>query len=125
MVASPPCIAIVDDDEAVGRALRRLLRSAGFEVTIYISGEEFLDALADASPDAVVLDLQMPVVDGFYVQKQLHDRRADLPVLILTGYSSVDAREAALSGGAVGYFTKPVDGERLIEALHKALQLGT
>ena len=66
-----PLVAVVDDEESVGKALNRLLRSAALNVETFASGAEFLKSLEDQTPDCVVLDLQMPHMDGFEVQTQL------------------------------------------------------
>jgi FixJ family two-component response regulator len=73
-------VAVGDDEKSVGRPLDRLLRSAGFNVERFESGSEFLRSLQDHTPDYVVLDLQMPEVDGFQVQSRLV--QTSVPVLI-------------------------------------------
>ena len=81
-----PLIAVVDDDKSVGKALNRLLRSAGLNVETFGSGAEFLKSLQNHSPDCVVLDLQMPQVDGFEVQSRLAQTGVHLPVIAITGF---------------------------------------
>ena len=83
MATKTPRIAVVDDDPFVLRGLRRLLRSAGFEVDTYASGAAFLNAGGDDEPDCVVLDLHMPQTTGFEVQAQLVKRGRSTPVRVM------------------------------------------
>ena len=121
MTKLAPLIAIVDDDESVGRALRRLLKSAGYDVATYTSGDDFLCALDRMPPSCVLLDLHMPIADGFWVQKRLAELHSEAPVIILTGHDTAAARDATMQGGAAAFFTKPVDGQKLIDAIDRVL----
>jgi two-component system response regulator FixJ len=114
-------IAVVDDDPFVLRGLRRLLRSAGFDVDTYVSGAAFLNAGGDDEPDCVVLDLHMPQTAGFEVQAQLVKRGRSTPVIVITGGDNPEAQSRALRLGAKGYFGKPVDGEALLETIYAAI----
>lgn len=110
-------IAIVDDDAGVLRGLRRLLRSANFEVEAYSSGSEFLMAERDSELDCVVLDLHMPQTTGFDVQAQLSKRGSSVPVIIITGDDTPDTRARSLSLGAKHYLCKPIDETALLAAI--------
>ncbi len=114
-------VAVVDDDEAVRRALSRLVRSLGFEVEAFESGQAFLDALPARRPDCVVLDLHMPNVSGFEVQARMAKAGLRVPVIVITGHDSPEAEARALSGGASAYLRKPLDGQVLREAIHAAV----
>ena len=81
-------IAIVDDEEPVRRALRRLIRSAGLDAEIFAGGAEFIQSLAHRAPDCVVLDLHMPGVSGFDVQCHLAQLPVRIPVVAITGRDS-------------------------------------
>ena len=116
-----PLIAVVDDDKSVGKALNRLLRSAGLNVETFASGVEFLKSLQNHSPDCVVLDLQMPQVDGFEVQSRLAQRGAHLPVIAMTGWDIPGACERATERGAKAYLHKPVDEKALLDAIAIAI----
>jgi len=85
-------IAIVEDEEPIRKALRRLLRSAGMDVKSFPSGVEFLESLTTQWPDCVVLDLHMPVMNGFEVQARLAELRVSVPVVIITGHDSDETR---------------------------------
>jgi len=115
-------IAVVDDEESVRKALGRLIRSAGFSVETYASGVEFMQSLQRRRPDCVVLDLRMPLVNGFDVQGALVRSGAGVPVVIITGDDSPSSRERTLRQGAHAYLRKPVDDAMLIDAIHTAVQ---
>jgi len=117
-----PLIAIVDDEEPIRKALRRLLRSAGMDVNSFPSGVEFLESLTTEWPDCVVLDLHMPVMNGFEVQAQLEDLRVSVPVVIITGHDSDETRALALAGFPVAYLRKPVNDQLLLDAIALALR---
>ncbi len=130
MTRTKSLIAIVEDEEPVRKALRRLLRSAGMEVNSFPSGVEFIESLTTQWPDCVVLDLHMPVMNGFEVQAWLADLRVSVPVVIITGHDSDETRALALAGFPVAYLRKPVNDELLLDAIALALrrsqpQLGT
>ena len=120
-----PVIAIVDDDPMVCRGLARLLWARGYDAVTYGSGHEFIDALGGTPAldvDCVVLDMQMPRMDGLEVQRRLTLLRPGLPVLFVSGRSGRATREAALHAGAIAFFTKPLHDEiedfvRVLEAI--------
>jgi len=114
-------LAVVDDDDDVRVALRRLVSSAGFAVETYASGAEFLHSVDDHEPDCVVLDLHMPAMSGFEVQGVLAQRHAGVPVVIITGHDTPEARTRALGLGAKAYLCKPVDDEALLSAIGAAI----
>jgi FixJ family two-component response regulator len=116
---SRPLIAVVDDEEPIRKALRRLLASAGLDVETFPSGTAFLESLLDHQPDCVVLDLHMPLVSGFEVQARL--AASGMPVVILTGHDSDETRDRALAGRPVAYLRKPVNDQTLLDAIELAL----
>jgi CheY-like chemotaxis protein len=112
-------IAVVDDYEAIRKALSRLLRAYGLDSVTFSSGPEFLDSLAARRPDCALVDLDMPEMNGFEVQARLAP--SGIPVILLTGNDSDAKRTRALAGGAVAYFAKPVNAEPLLDAIYLAL----
>lgn len=114
-------VTIVDDEESVRRALGRLLVAAGFDVQTFASGPDFLASLARIPPQVVVLDLRMPHMSGFDVQNALIEAQCDVPVVIITGDDSPDARQQTLGRGAKAYLRKPVDETMLLDAIHNAI----
>jgi FixJ family two-component response regulator len=113
-------IAVVDDDESVRKALKRLLRAANLDATTFASGRDFLNSLAAQLPDCVVLDLHMPGMSGMDVQQQLAGSGLRLPVVIITGHDEPETRSRCLSAGAAAYLRKPLDDETLLDAIHRA-----
>jgi FixJ family two-component response regulator len=101
--------------------LTRLLRSGGLDVESFPSGSEFLESLPAHRPDCVVLDLHMPVVNGFDVQARLVE--FGVPVVIITGHDSDETRARALAGRPAAYLRKPVNDQVLLDAIELALGL--
>lgn len=100
-------ILVVDDDPAVGAALERALRLDGYEVTTAKDGVAALESLALAPPDAIVLDIGLPVVDGLEVTRRMRAAGDDTPVLMLTARDAVQDRVQGLDAGADDYVVKP------------------
>lgn len=119
-----PTAAVVDDEESVGRAIKRLLRSVGMEADVFTSGDAFLDKLSSVPPyrpGCVILDVQMPGTNGLEVQRRLAG--TSIRVIIITAYDDVAVREQALAAGAAGYLRKPFNGSVLIRTVQIALGL--
>jgi FixJ family two-component response regulator len=120
-----PLVAVVDDEEPVRTALMRLMRSAGLSVQTFGSGADFLQSLEIRLPDCVVLDLQMPHMDGFNMQTHLARKCAALPVIIVTGHDFPKARERAMASGASAFLHKPVHDLTLLDAISAATACAT
>jgi FixJ family two-component response regulator len=114
-------VAIVDDEEAVRRAFKRLIVSSGLDAETFASGAEFLQSLADRRPDCLVLDLHMMGVSGFDVQARLAEAKDPLPIVIITGRDSPEIRKRVMDVGPAGYLRKPVDDRVLLEAVTGAI----
>lgn len=121
MGTDAPLLAVVDDDADVRCALNRLVASAGFAVETYASGAEFLHAIEGHEPDCLVLDLHMPDMSGFDVQNALALGHAAVPVVIITGHDTPEARTRAMQLGAKAYLSKPVNDLALLAAIDAAL----
>ncbi len=115
-------VAIVDDEEAVRRALGRLLRALQMEVSVYASGEEFLHSLRTARPDCVVLDFQMPGLTGRDVQRAIAMARLHVPVIMVTAHDHPALREQCLAEGAIAWLPKPLRRDNLLAAIELALR---
>jgi FixJ family two-component response regulator len=123
--AGKPLIAIVDDDDSVCRALRRLVRSLAMDGETFSSGQQFIDflkAVPSFSPDCLILDVQMPGMNGLDVQNRLTTDGNKVPVIFITAHDEVGIREKALTGGAIAFLRKPFDDELLIKTLGEALK---
>jgi FixJ family two-component response regulator len=121
----PTIIAIVDDDEFVCRALKRLVRSLGMTAETYVNGAEFMELIADTPwfrPDCVVLDAQMPGMSGLEVQAGiLRLARGAIPIIFITAHDDRVIRAQALAAGAVAFLRKPFDDALFIRTLDAAL----
>jgi FixJ family two-component response regulator len=113
-------IAVVDDDESVLKALKRLLRAANLDADTFASGREFLDSLPAQVPDCIVLDLHMPGMNGLDIQRQLARGALRVPIVVITGHDEPQTRAQCLSAGAAAYLRKPLDDEALLDAIHRA-----
>jgi FixJ family two-component response regulator len=116
-----PFIAVVDDEACVSKALKRLLRTAGFGAEAFASGGAFLNWLQRETPDCIVLDLHLPQVDGFVVQARLAQQGVRVPVIVITGRDNPETRQRAMAGGAAAYLAKPLEAEALLEAIAVAI----
>jgi two-component system response regulator MprA len=115
-------VLVVDDDQAVRESLRRSLAFNGYEVELAGDGFEALDAIRASRPDAVVLDLMMPRLDGLETCRRLRSAGEDLPVLMLTARDAVSDRVAGLEVGADDYLPKPFALEELLARLRALLR---
>lgn len=115
-------ILVVDDDRAVRESLRRSLSFNGYSVELAQDGVEALEAIAGDRPDAVVLDVMMPRLDGLEVCRQLRSTGDDLPILVLTARDSVSERVAGLDAGADDYLPKPFALEELLARMRALLR---
>jgi len=95
-----PFIAVVDDEEPIRKALKRLLRAAGLEAEGYASGQAFLDGAAARRPDCVLLDLHMPSMSGEQVLSQIRKMSGRPPVVVITAHDTPETREQLLAGEA-------------------------
>jgi two-component system response regulator MprA len=121
----PMRVLIVDDDRAVREALRRALALAGYDAAIAEGGQQGLTEIATTPPDAVVLDIGMPDVDGLEVCRRLRDTGNRVPVLMLTARDAVEDRIEGLDAGADDYLVKPFDVGELKARLRALLRRST
>ena len=115
-------ILVVDDDLAVCRSIDRALRLEGYEVATVATGHEALEAVAQNSPDALVLDLQLPDLDGLQVCRRIREAGNDTPILMLTARHGIDDRVQGLDAGADDYLVKPFALEELLARLRALLR---
>jgi two-component system, OmpR family, response regulator MprA len=114
-------VLVVEDDPDIGDVVRRSLRREGYDVRLASDGSEALDEAAVFEPDAVVLDLGLPKVDGIEVSRRLR-ADGDVPILMLTARDSVDSRVEGLDSGADDYLVKPFDLQELLARLRALLR---
>lgn len=115
----------MDDDDSVCRAIRRLVRSLGMDAETFHSGQALLDLLESMPsfrPDSVILDVQMPEMNGLDVQARLAASGRPLPVIFITAHDEVGIREKALAAGAVAFLRKPFNDQLFLRTLQEALK---
>jgi two-component system response regulator MprA len=115
-------ILVVDDESAVREAIERALRLDGYDVAVAGDGREALEALEERAPDAVVLDVLMPRIDGLELCRRLRGRGDRTPVLMLTARDAVADRVAGLDAGADDYLVKPFALEELLARVRALLR---
>ena len=118
MAEASTSIAVVDDDPAVLKALSRLLRSHAFRARTYGSGQEFLAALPAGLPDCLIIDLQMPEMNGLELQQHLVSNGVKIPTILITAHADVALRDQT---GLVASLRKPLQEKALFDAIDKAV----
>jgi len=111
---------VVDDDESIRWVLERSLARDGMRVESYPGAAELLDALNDDTPDVLISDIRMPGVNGLELMERVHRSKPDLPVIIMTAHSDLDAAVAAYKGGAFEYLPKPFDVDGVASLVRRA-----
>ena len=114
-------IFIIDDDESVRRALRRLMASVGLKVETFATAEEFLQAPARPAPGCLILDVHLPGLSGLDLQKRLKAEGRSLHIVFITAYGEDQVRELAMRGGAIAFLQKPFEEQALLDAVGRAL----
>ena len=115
-------VCIVDDDHSVRRALRRVIRFAGFPAETFASAEHFLSSPSLARTACLVLDIHLNGgMSGFELQARLTADRVVIPIIFITAHDDVSLRERAKRSGAAAYLCKPFDDELLLDAIRGAV----
>ncbi len=117
-----PTVFVVDDYAPVRSAVSRLLRAAGFAVVAFGSPQEFLTQYDPHTPGCLVLDLDMPAVNGLELQRILATKDSALPIIFLTGHGDVPKSVQAMKHGASDFLTKPVNDRELLAAVRTAIE---
>jgi FixJ family two-component response regulator len=121
-VLSLGAISVVDDDESVRTSTEALLRSIGYEVKTFASAELFLESGALGETECLVLDVQMPGIDGLELQRRLNEARSGVPIIFITATEKRTHRQRAIEAGAVDFFRKPLDAKAFLAAIQSVLR---
>ena len=116
-MTEPRLIHLVDDDEAIRRSAGFMLKTSGFRVQTYESGDHLLKSAASLEPGCILLDIRMPGMDGLEVQQALKEKGVGLPVVIMTGHGDVTLAVQAMKAGAVDFIEKPFEKAVLLGAI--------
>jgi two-component system response regulator FixJ len=120
-MAQKALVYVIDDDEAMRDSLQFLLGSSGFDVTLFETAQNFLDALPELAFGCVVCDVHMPGIDGIELLKRMKASRSSFPILIMTGHGDVPMAVEAMKLGALDFLEKPFEDDRLTTMIESAI----
>jgi len=121
MTAPTPVVFVIDDDESVRRGLKRLLRSANYESEVFKSASDFLARPPHSGPACVIVDVQMPGINGIDFQQALIQRRREEQLVFITGYGNIPMCARVMKAGAVDFLLKPFKTRELLKCVEQAL----
>jgi FixJ family two-component response regulator len=118
---SKPIVFVVDDDTGIREALASLIGSIGLRVECFASSQEFLRGRNGDSPSCLVLDVRMPGLSGFELQRELERVQRSIPIIYITAHGDIPMAVQAMKAGAIDFLSKPFRDEDLLDAIRKAL----
>src|SRR6516225_1054807 len=121
MTESVSQVYVLDDDVSVREAVGGLIRSDGLCVKTFASAQETLASLRKELPSCLVLDIQLPDINGLELQRELASKDIQMPIIFLTGHGDIPMSVRAIKAGALEFLTKPFDDEYLLEAIRQAI----
>jgi FixJ family two-component response regulator len=116
-------ISVVDDDESIRRTTTLLIESFGFQAATFESAETFLNSSHLHDTSCLIVDVQMPGMNGLQLQSHLAAAGCGIPIIFITAYESNDARQRAMQAGAVAFMGKPFSDEQLFQTIRLALRV--
>jgi FixJ family two-component response regulator len=117
-------VYVVDDDESIRRALKRLLRSCGYHAVTFGSAEEFMEATSCQGEGCLVLDIRLPGMTGLDLQEKLSSSGSKYAVILMTAHDNPQWQERAKKAGAIAYLRKPFGDQSLLDAIRFAGEIG-
>jgi FixJ family two-component response regulator len=120
MSSSDPIVFIVDDDSRICEALHELLASAGLYAATFSSASEYMEFAKPDAPACLILDVQLPDINGLDLQRRIADGEHP-PIIFITGYGDIPSSVRAIKAGAIDFLTKPFRGQELLDSIHLAL----
>ena len=123
MPKSKPLISVVDDDEAMREALRRLMKSLGYTAEAFASAEDFLSSRQIPGTSCLIADVQMPGMTGLELYHHLVAAGKTIPTILITAYPDDSMRERALGDGVICYLSKPFDENDLLACIHSSITI--
>lgn len=121
MTTPTPFVFVIDDDESVRKGLKRLLRSANYESEVFKSASDFLARPPHSGPACVIVDVQMPGINGIDFQQALIQRRREEQLVFITGYGNIPMCARVMKAGAVDFLPKPFKSRELLKCVEDAL----
>jgi FixJ family two-component response regulator len=122
MPEDPPTVFVVDDDISIRESLEALIRSAGWKPATFASARAFLAREEAAGPSCLVLDVNLPDLNGLDLQARISPDRGTMPIIFITGYGDVPMTVRAMKAGAVEFLTKPFAPDTLLDAIAEAVE---
>jgi FixJ family two-component response regulator len=116
-----PTVFVVDDDVSVRESLELLIMHGGWKAEIFASAHEFLQRPPLGTPSCLILDVNLPDLNGLELQERISRSRPGMPIIFITGYGDVPMTVKAMKAGAVEFLTKPYDDEELVNAIRRAI----
>jgi FixJ family two-component response regulator len=122
-MATPEAVVfVVDDDASIREALESLVRSTGLDVYTFASAQDFLGCRRAEMPGCLILDVQLPDLNGLDLQKRLAEMKVEVPIVFLSGHGDIPTSVRAMKAGAVEFLTKPFNDEALSDAIQEAIK---
>ena len=115
-------VSVVDDDESMCRMLSRGIQAAGFDVAVFNSAEEFLDSGNPSNSGCLVLDVDLPGMNGIELQQHLNESGTDISIIFMSGHADERMKKRALEAGAAGFFSKPLSINTLVATIRTLQQ---
>jgi len=125
MTSAQPLVFVIDDDESVRKGLKRLLRSADYESEIFKSAADFLGRTPHPGPTCLIVDVQMPGLNGLEFQEALIQRRREEQLVFITGHGNIPMCAQVMKAGAVDFLPKPFKPRELLKCVDRALARST
>src|SRR5438874_11493397 len=121
MMSSTATVFVIDDDQSMRKSLERLLDAASYKVELFKSASEFLSRSAHAGPSCVIVDVQMPGLNGIDFQKVLTEHGREEQLVFVTGHGNIPMCARAMKAGAIDFLPKPFKPRQLLESVERAL----
>jgi FixJ family two-component response regulator len=122
MRESEPVVFVVDDDESVRKALKRLIKSVGMNVETFATARDFLSRQHYEGPSCLVLDVRMPGLSGLDLQQELAKADLTLPIIFITGHGNIPMSVQAIKAGAIDFLEKPFEDQALLDLIQNAIE---
>jgi FixJ family two-component response regulator len=119
--STTPTVAVVDDDISVRESLELLIENKGWQTALFESAQEFLAQLPNVVPSCLILDVNLPDLNGLDIQQRISNEKYSTPIIFITGYGDIPTSVRAMKAGAAEFLTKPLDDGVLIEAIRSAV----
>ena len=123
MTESKPVVYVIDDDPSVRESISDLIQSAGLQVRLFSSAQDFLRSERDDSPGCLILDVRMPGISGLDLQTELTQAGVEIPIIFITGFGDVPMTVQAMKGGALEFLTKPFGEAELLDAVQRTVEI--